>query len=62
MFTKKIEIFWTYIASTMACPNFKNGPKYGLGPLGVKHLKNNVIHIYIYMLWKREQLLDLKKL
>jgi hypothetical protein len=36
MFTKKIEIFWTNIASTMACPNFKNGPKNGLRPLGVK--------------------------
>jgi hypothetical protein len=39
MFAKKIEIFWTNIASTMACPNFKNGPKtglhLGLHPLGV---------------------------
>jgi hypothetical protein len=34
---RKFEIFWTNIASTMACPNFKNGPKNGLGPLGVKH-------------------------
>jgi hypothetical protein len=33
---RKYEIFWTNIASTMACPNFKNGPKNGLGPLGVK--------------------------
>jgi hypothetical protein len=32
---RKFEIFWTNIASTMACPNFKNGPKMGLGPLGV---------------------------
>jgi hypothetical protein len=32
---QKFEIFWTNIASTMACPNFKNGPKNGLGPLGV---------------------------
>jgi hypothetical protein len=32
---RKFEIFWTNIASTMACPNFKNGPKIGLGPLGV---------------------------
>jgi hypothetical protein len=32
---RKYEIFWTNIASTMACPNFKNGPKNGLGPLGV---------------------------
>jgi hypothetical protein len=34
---RKFEIFWTNIASTMACPNFKNGPKNGLGPLGVKN-------------------------
>jgi hypothetical protein len=32
---QKFEIFWTNIASTMACPNFKNGPKNGLCPLGV---------------------------
>jgi hypothetical protein len=24
---QKFEIFWTNIASTMACPNFINGPK-----------------------------------
>jgi hypothetical protein len=34
---QKFEIFWTNIASTMACPNFKNGPKIGLGPLGVTY-------------------------
>jgi hypothetical protein len=33
---QKFQIFWTNIASTMACPNFKNGPKNGLCPLGVK--------------------------
>jgi hypothetical protein len=33
---QKFQIFWTNIALTMACPNFKNGPKDGLGPLGVK--------------------------
>jgi hypothetical protein len=33
---QKFEIFWTNIASTMACPNFKNGLKTGLRPLGVK--------------------------
>jgi hypothetical protein len=33
---QKFEIFWTNIASTMAYPNFKNRPKNGLGPLGVK--------------------------
>jgi hypothetical protein len=32
---QKFEIFWTNIASTMACPNFKNRPKKGLGPIGV---------------------------
>jgi hypothetical protein len=32
---QKIEIFWTNIASIIAYPNFKNGPKKGLGPLGV---------------------------
>jgi hypothetical protein len=33
---RKFEIFWTNIASTMACPNFKNGLKTRLRPLGVK--------------------------
>jgi hypothetical protein len=33
---QKFEIFWTNIASTMACPKFQNGPKNGLRPLGVK--------------------------
>jgi hypothetical protein len=33
---QKFEIFWTNIASIVACPNFRNGPKNGLGPLGVK--------------------------
>jgi hypothetical protein len=37
MFTKNLRIFWTNITFTMACPNFKNGPKNGLRPLGVKH-------------------------
>jgi hypothetical protein len=32
----KFEMFWTNIASTMDYPNFKNGPKNGLGPLGVR--------------------------
>jgi hypothetical protein len=39
---RKFEIFWTNIASTMACPNFKNGQKNGLGPLGVKYFKNGL--------------------
>jgi hypothetical protein len=34
---QKFQIFWTNIAFTMACPNFKNGPKNGLSPLGVKN-------------------------
>jgi hypothetical protein len=33
---QKFEIFRTNIASTMGCPNFKNGPKNGLCYLGVK--------------------------
>jgi hypothetical protein len=33
---QKFVIFWTNISSTMACPNFKNGPKNGQRPLGVK--------------------------
>jgi hypothetical protein len=32
---QKFEMFWTNIASTMACPMSKNGPKKGLRPLGV---------------------------
>jgi hypothetical protein len=40
---QKFEIFWTNIASTMACPNFKNGPKNGLGPLGVKETYASII-------------------
>jgi hypothetical protein len=34
---QKFEIFWTNIASTMACPMSKNGPKKGLRPLGVNY-------------------------
>jgi hypothetical protein len=36
MFTKNLRFFWTNIGSTMAWPNFKNGPKNELHPLGVK--------------------------
>jgi hypothetical protein len=32
---KKFEIFWTNNASTMACPNSKNGRKNELRPLGI---------------------------
>jgi hypothetical protein len=35
---QKFDFFWTNIASTMACSNFKNGPKNGLCSLGVNHL------------------------
>jgi hypothetical protein len=40
---QKFEIFWTNIASTMACPNFKNGAKNGLDSLGVKKIYQPVI-------------------
>jgi hypothetical protein len=33
---QKFEVFGTNIASTMNCPNFKNGPKTRLRRLGVK--------------------------
>jgi hypothetical protein len=33
---QKFEIFWTNIASTMACPNFKNESNTGLRPLEIK--------------------------
>jgi hypothetical protein len=35
---QKFELFWTNIAFTMACPNFKNGPKHGLRSLGLTML------------------------
>jgi hypothetical protein len=38
---QKFQIFWTNIAFTMACPKFKNGPKNGLGPLGVNEVTNS---------------------
>jgi hypothetical protein len=41
---QKFEIFWTNIASTMACPNFKSGQKNGLGPLGVKF--NRIVALF----------------
>jgi hypothetical protein len=37
---RKVENFGTNIASTMACPNFKNGPKTALRPLGVNCCPN----------------------
>jgi hypothetical protein len=37
---RKFEILWKNITSTMACPNFKNGQKNGLGPLGVNSESN----------------------
>jgi hypothetical protein len=39
---QKFEFLWTNIASTMACPNFKNGRKNGRKnglPLGVNIMK-----------------------
>jgi hypothetical protein len=51
MFTEKIEIFWTNIASTMAYPNFKNGPKIGLCHLGI----NNIRGASHYRLQSRKQ-------
>ena len=44
---KKIEIFWTKIASTMAYPNPKNGPKNGLRPLGVNNIKTRCVILQI---------------
>jgi hypothetical protein len=35
MFTKNLRVLWTNIVSTIAFPNFKNGQKNGLRPLGV---------------------------
>jgi hypothetical protein len=32
---QKFKIFWTNIASTMACPKSKNRPKKDLHPLGI---------------------------
>jgi hypothetical protein len=46
---RKVENFGTNIASTMACPNFKNGPKTALRPLGVKeiwHMATLIGNIY----------------
>jgi hypothetical protein len=52
---RKFEIFWTNTASTMACPNLKNGPKTGLCPLGVNpkaqkefdNLRKTIIKYYL---------------
>jgi hypothetical protein len=32
----------------MACPNFKNGPKNGLGPLGVKQLEITKLYVFTW--------------
>jgi hypothetical protein len=32
----------------MACPNFKNGPKHSLGPLGVKERSFEKLHILMF--------------
>jgi hypothetical protein len=47
---QKFGISWTNIAFTMAYPNFKNGPKKGLGPLGVKKLQGITIAQMVYFL------------
>jgi hypothetical protein len=45
---QKFEIFWTNIASTMACLNFKNGQKNGQGPLRLRKCdgKSNATILY----------------
>jgi hypothetical protein len=49
---QKFEIFWTNIASTMACLNFKNGPKIGLRPLGINaNLLYNFFGYFFYFAW-----------
>jgi hypothetical protein len=42
---QKFEIFWTNIASTMACPNSKSGPKNGLRFLVIK------VYMEFNLLW-----------
>jgi hypothetical protein len=37
-------MFWTNIASIIAWPNFKNGPKNRLSPLGVKNQNDFAIY------------------
>jgi hypothetical protein len=44
---QKFEIFWTNIASIMACPNFENGPKTRLLPLGIKAMNTISIALEI---------------
>jgi hypothetical protein len=46
---QKFEIFWTNIASTMACPISKNGPKMGLRPLGVNGVKDHIASMEQFM-------------
>jgi hypothetical protein len=42
---QKFENFGINIASTMACPNFENGPKTALRPLGVKSILENSLKL-----------------
>jgi hypothetical protein len=57
---QKFEIFWTNIASTMACPNSKNGPKNGLCSLGVnvslkiRNANSNVKKLSSYSPFRRK--------
>jgi hypothetical protein len=48
---RKFQIFWTNIASTMACPNFKNGPKTGLRSLGVNISLVNSMCLRTFSSW-----------
>jgi hypothetical protein len=50
---RKFENFGTNIASTVACPNFKNGPKIALRPLGVNeffYFKSGLKTIFILLM------------
>jgi hypothetical protein len=71
---QKFEIFWTNIASTMACPMSKNGPKEGLRPLGFKVwefkevaigsqsylLGNSISRIYSYLFHEIKEIIIFK--
>jgi hypothetical protein len=49
---RKFKIFWTNIASTMACPNFKKAWKMASSPLGVNWpLKEQGTQNGLFALW-----------
>jgi hypothetical protein len=58
---QKFEIFWTNIASTMTYPNFKNGPKNGLRPLGV-NLEDCLKDVQFKRLFVTSSYFELKRL